>query len=114
MTQTDLIFELDLGLALKEMGLERASEARSDALALGRAYCKKAALSRPERLSDADDAALGFQLAGLPPDLLGPAAGNLFRTGDWEPTDRFVPSARVSRRGGLNRVWRLISNSNGQ
>ena len=79
MTQTNMLFDLDLGLALKRMGLDRAESTRSDALALGRAYCRRAALSRPERLSSADDAALGFQLAGLPPDLLGPAAGALFR-----------------------------------
>ncbi len=107
MTQTDMVFNLSLGQALRDMGLESAQEARRDALELGRAYCRKAALSRSGSLTaTADDAALGFQLAGLPPDLLGNAAGSLFKGSEWEFTGKWVPSARTSNHGRYLRVWR--------
>ena len=107
MTQTDLLFDLDLGLALKREGIERASEGRSDALALGRAYAKKVALSRPDRLVSADDVTFAFVRAGLPADLLGPAAGALFKTPEFEFSGKWMPSNRTSNHGRMNRLWRL-------
>ena len=108
MLETDL-FDLKLGSALRDEGSERAATVRADLLALGRKFCRDAALRRPDRTATADDASRGFLTHNLPADSLGNGAGALFRGKDWEFTGQWKASARVSNHGHQNRVWRLVA-----
>lgn len=105
----DSHFDLRLGQALKEAGLQAASDAKADLLALGRAYVRRAALGRADRSATADDAAVGLVAAGLPADALGNAAGALFRGRDWRFTGRWEKSSRTTNHAHQNRVWELIA-----
>lgn len=100
-------FDLELGEALRDMGMARAASAKEDALALGRALCREAALKRADRTATADDATRGFMEYLLPATLLGNAAGSLFKGGEWEFTGRHVKSQRVTNHAHQNMVWRL-------
>ena len=101
--------DLALGQALKEAGLDRVSDSRKEALFLGRVYVRRAALGRSDRTATADDAAAGFERAGLPADLLGNAAGALFRGKGWAFTGRWQKSERASNHAHQNRVWRYVA-----
>jgi hypothetical protein len=104
--QTELYFDPDLAEILKRAGVAAAENHRKDLLVLGRYYIRQAALSRADKTATADDAARGFLKAGLPCDVLGNAAGALFRGGEWEFTGRMEKSKRITNHAHRNMVWR--------
>lgn len=99
-------FDLKLGEALRDMGMVRAASAKEDALALGRALCREAALKRHDRTATVDDATRGFMEYGLPPTLLGNAAGSLFKGGGWVFAG-YTKSKRVTNHAHTVMIWRL-------
>ena len=54
-----------------------------------------------------DTVSLEMQARGLHPEMLGNAAGSVFRGKDWRFTGRWEKSARVSNHARVNRVWEL-------
>lgn len=113
MTQLDIYSAIDretAGDLLKRLGQHQAASkpGRSVFLDLARLLAARAALRRMDRTATADDARDGFERAELPWELLGNAAGVIFRGQEWEPTDRFSPSRWPARRGGMLRVWRFV------
>ncbi len=103
-----LDFNLAAGIADREEGLALAATNRSELLAIGRTLVKRAALRNYSREATADDAALGLSNMGFPANVLGNAAGSLFRGKEWEFTGQWRPSRRVSNHAHQNRVWRLV------
>lgn len=99
-------FDLELGEALRDMGMARAASAKEDALELGRALCRKAALKRHDRTATVDDATRGFLEYGLPATLLGNAAGSLFKGGGWVFVG-YTKSKRVTNHAHTVMIWRL-------
>lgn len=99
-------FDLQLGLQLKERGLELASEKREDVLSLARKLARQIALRHPKRHCSADDVYIALTPYDLVDDL-GPAAGNLFRGAEWEFTGLWTPSRRSTNHGRSIRIWRL-------
>jgi hypothetical protein len=112
MQQSDLFgataFNARLAEALKEEGIARSQAAHDNLLDLGRQYVKQAALGRDDRTATADDAARGFEAAGLSADSLGNASGALFRGKDWYFTGRWQKSSRATNHSHQNRVWRYV------
>ena len=99
-------FDLELGEALRDMGMARAASAKDDALALGRALCREAALKRHDRTATVDDATRGFMEYELPATLLGNAAGSLFKGGGWVFVG-YTKSKRVTNHDHTKMIWRL-------
>lgn len=104
--QTTFYFDLNVAEILKRKGIASAENHRKDLLTLGRSYLRQAALGRVDRTATADDAARGFINDGLPCDVLGNAAGALFRGGEWEFTGRMEKSKRITNHAHRNMVWR--------
>lgn len=105
------VFNLKLGEALRDMGIEMAASKPQAVmnLMLGRALCRNAAIRRYDRTATADDAARGFIKYGFDANLLGNAAGSLFSGGQWEFTGQWKKSNRVTNHAHQNRVWRLMT-----
>lgn len=106
MNQEELHFDLGVAEILKRKGIASAENHRKDLLILGRSYIRQAALGRGDKTATADDAARGFINDGLPCDVLGNAAGALFRGGEWEFTGRMEKSKRITNHAHRNMVWR--------
>ncbi len=111
-TQQDLAFDkgfdLKLGEALRELGVQRAATVNADGLLLARELCRRAALCRHDKTATADDAARGFLAHGLPADFIGNGAGALFRGRQWKFTGEWVKSFRVTNHAHQNRVWQFL------
>lgn len=101
------VFSIELGEELKQRGMKKAADA-NPFLKPCRAAVRAAALGRTDRTATADDASRYLESIGHPADLLGNAAGSLFRGGEWEWTGRLQPSMRPSRHANQNRIWRLV------
>lgn len=85
---------------------------------------RSAAASRNEVLEKARDIAMGIAMLGdgtcnaddvgkrlyelFDIKTMGPAAGSLFKTEDWEFTGVWVKSTRASNHSRMIRVWRLV------
>lgn len=98
---------LALGETLKAHGIDRAALNRAEILELAREVALEIARGHVLGEVTADDVYLALQDAGEPTELLGPAAGAIFRGKEWVWTGQWVPSTRVSNHARLNRVWRL-------
>jgi hypothetical protein len=101
-------FDPKLGELLKALGMGRAAERNKAALALAKAYVERAARQRVDRTATADDAAAGFEMDGFPPNILGNAAGSLFKGKQWRFTGRWQASKRATNHRHQNRVWELV------
>ena len=100
MNHTPLFDALE-GQRLKEQGMSLAAGKRHDALESAKDWAKYLAKREGEITID-------HVYAECPlVDLLGNAAGNVFRGPDWEFTGKWVKSTRVSNHGRFIRVWRL-------
>ena len=101
--QQNNLFDLDRGERLKKDGMEKAEDNAKTALQLAREIAVEYALSH-NRLCHAD--VVGRILKsrhGI--DTLGPAAGSLFKTKNWEFTGQWIKSARITNHGRMIRVW---------
>lgn len=87
------------------MGL--AADNAKEQLTLARKVAASIAARRGDRTVTADDVGRVLkEVYGL--DTLGPAAGSLFKTPDWEWTGRFTKSKRVTNHSRLLRVWKYV------
>jgi len=102
-------FDPELAKLLKDVGMAAAADRNKAALKLGQAYVERAARRRYNHTATADDAAAGFEMDGFPPNILGNAAGSLFRGKKWRFTGAWKPSERTTNHGHQNRVWQLIA-----
>jgi hypothetical protein len=108
MTQGQLTFDLSEGERRKEDGITQAEDAysRRSLIVIARKIALDIASDRGS--VTADDVFMEMEKRNLNPELLGNAAGSLFRGkefvffGDWKK------SARVSNHARMNRVWHLV------
>jgi hypothetical protein len=107
MHSRDSLFDLSAGEAAKERGKTRAATCRNSILTLAREAVRCKALSRRDRIATVDDAYLWLVEIGKEDDVLGNAAGALFRGAEWECTPMWTASRRKSNHGRMVRVWRL-------
>ena len=102
-----MTFHEQLGEQLRLDGMTVAADNAKEQLSLARKVARSIALRRKDRTATADDVGRVLkEVYAL--DTLGPAAGSLFKTGDWEWTGRFAKSKRVTNHSRLLRVWRYI------
>ena len=107
--QSDL-FSAEKGDRLKREGMAISRDKRSDELIVARSIAMEHVLRYGE--VTADDVGECLDRRGLA-DCLGPAAGSIFKTKDFEWTGKYVKSARVSNHSRMLRVWRLKGVNNG-
>ncbi len=107
MDQGLLTFNLAEGERQKDAGIEQASEALSKArlVAVARQFAFDIAKSRGS--VTADDVFQEMEKRSLYPELLGNAAGSIFRGKDFVFSGQWKKSARVSNHARMNRVWIL-------
>jgi hypothetical protein len=104
MTQTE--FNYEAGQEARDAGLERASnpffrrKALDDARSIARAWAQR------NGSVTFDDVYLEMKILNKHPENLGPAAGNVFRTGEFIPCG-WKQSNRESNHARAMRVWRL-------
>ena len=102
-----MTFDQDRGEQLRLAGMGLAADNAKESLAVARKVATVIAKRRKDRTVTADDVGRVLKdYYGL--DSLGPAAGSLFKTGDWEWTGQFRKSKRVTNHSRLLRVWRYI------
>ncbi len=102
-----MTFHSEHGEQLRLDGMGQAASNTKEYLTLARRCAATYAKGRIDRCATADD--VGRVLKddhGL--DSLGPAAGSLFKTPDWEWSGRWKKSARITNHSRMLRVWRYI------
>ncbi len=104
-------FDIELGEALKVMGMERSANFKTDLLRLGRKFCESAAYKRINLTATADDATKGFHSIGMPASALGNAAGSLFKERHWIFTGEYRKSKRISNHAHRIMVWKLVQHN---
>jgi hypothetical protein len=98
------VFEAQKSESRKERGMSAAAESRSGVLDLARAIARELCNSQGECTSD-DVGELLWQRHQI--KTLGPAAGSLFKSGEFKPTGGMRKSARKKNHARLLFVWRL-------
>lgn len=99
------LFDAVAGERAKQEGMARAADNRAVLLEMARGFAHQHALLHGT--VTADDVARQMAVHGFSPSALGPAAGSLFKTSEWEWTGEYVKSIRVSNHSRMIRVWRL-------
>jgi len=100
------IFDLEKGEALKEVGINLASESKEDLLYLARSIALE--IGATKEFVTNDDIAFEMDKRGVPFELLGPAAGSIFRKQKcWESTGSYVKSRRPRNHAAIISVWKL-------
>lgn len=89
----------------KEAGIALAAAAKPELLAAARTIAKQIATVRGQ--VHMDQVAQEMERGGMDPVALGPAAGSVFKSKEWEWTGEFVKSERITNHSRLLRVWRL-------
>ena len=105
MTQDTLNFDAVVAEQRKEAGLQLAAMERDDALNNARSMARY--LAHVYGTVTFDSVFMEMQARGLHPEMLGNAAGSVFRGKEWRFTGRWEKSARVSNHARVNRVWEL-------
>ena len=101
-------FHESIGEQLRLDGMQQAAGNTKEQLDIARKVAKQIALRRKDRTVTADDVGRVLkEVYGL--DTLGPAAGSIFKTNDWEFTGQWRKSKRVTNHSRMLRVWRLAS-----
>lgn len=88
----------------KTHGMASAAAAQPSALALARIIARELCRTYGETTSD-DVGQVLLTRYGI--ESLGPAAGSIFKSGDFQATGRFRKSERVANHSRLLTVWRL-------
>ena len=104
MKQLDIVFDAPESARKKKEGMEIAASKRNPDLELAREIARELCLKNGS--CDADQ--VGKELLeryGI--NSLGPAAGSIFKSGEFEATGKFVRSARKSNNARLIWVWKL-------
>jgi len=102
------VFEAQKSESRKTRGMGAAAEARSGVLDLARVIARDLCNSQGECTAD-DVGELLWQRHQI--KTMGPAAGSLFKSGEFEPTGTMRKSARKKNHARLLFVWRLKSRS---
>jgi len=89
----------------RRKGMAKAAETREPILQVARRLAIE--ISRIRGKVTADDVQKALIRRGYHPSELGPAAGSIFKTGDFEFTGEWIKSERVSNHSRYLRVWRL-------
>ncbi len=105
MTQLD-IFDAVRSRRRKTHGMEVAAKHQNQLLEKAREVAKELATKDANRETTSDEVSQELSRRGFP-DCLGPAAGSIFKTTDWEFSGKFINSTRVTNHSRLLRVWRL-------
>ena len=100
------LFDAAAGSQARDAGLSLAASHKPVTLAIARMAARLVAGGRPDRTVTADDVVGWLALNGFEYEL-GPLAGAIFRTGEFEDTGRRLKSSRVSNHSREIRVWRL-------
>lgn len=100
------VFEAQKSESRKEHGMAAAADGRADVLELARAIARELCRSRGECTAD-DVGEVLFARHQIV--TMGPAAGSLFKSSEFEPTGAFRKSARKKNHARLLYVWRLRS-----
>ena len=100
-------FDLQDGRDLRDAGKLLASAKRSYVLSYARMLAVTIAKSRPDSCVTADDVYRQLALLGHDGNLLGNAAGSLFRGDRWEFTGQRKQSVRISNHARWIMVWKL-------
>ena len=103
---TDL-FDRAYSESKKRQGMESAALNRPYLLAVARTVAREIALSRPTREVHADDVNYELMTRGIDFQSLGPAAGSIFKTREWDFTGHRIKSKRASNHARELKVWRL-------
>jgi hypothetical protein len=102
------VFEAQKSESRKAHGMGAAAEARSGVLDLARVIARELCHSQGECTAD-DVGELLWQRHQI--KTMGPAAGSLFKSGEFEPTGTMRKSARKKNHARLLFVWRLKARS---
>ena len=100
-------FDHSEGMKLRDAGKMLASSKRAYILSYARVLAVTIAKSKPDRCVTADDVYRQLALLGHDLDLLGNAAGSLFRGDRWEFTGERKKSVRISNHARWIMVWRM-------
>ena len=98
------VFSAEKSTNRKEHGMAAAADGKADVLELARALARELCRSRGECTAD-DVGELLWERHQI--KSMGPAAGSLFKSGEFEPTGAFRKSARKKNHARLLYVWRL-------
>jgi predicted RNase H-like nuclease len=103
------LFEYDAieGERQKDEGMAAAAMARAELLTIAREIARHLAYDRWDRCISADDVLQHMEIRRYPS--LGPAAGSLFQTPEWEFTGQRIKSVRISNHAREIKVWRLLT-----
>lgn len=104
MRQISLTFDAQESAKRKKVGMDSAARSSRELLFMARLVAVE--LGRRNGETDCDEVCQELSRQGFP-DCLGPAAGSIFKTEDWQFTGRFRKSSRVSNHSRLIRIWRL-------
>lgn len=104
---TGNLFDLTTGLSLKLSGMKAAAESQEGALAQARMVAIDIAINKPCRTTDSDEVCGKLEELGLQSNL-GPAAGSIFKTSDWEFTGQRRRSHRITNHAREIKIWRLL------
>jgi hypothetical protein len=99
--------DLFAGQEAKDAGIAQANECRNELVEQLRGHLKLLARSRGNRVASADDFEHILSLIGKTYADLGPAAGGVFKSSDWEFTGLWSPSQRKSNNARRIAIWRL-------
>jgi hypothetical protein len=104
MTQPTL-FDLNEGNRLRVTGSILARDSRSELFAIARGLAVN--LAREHGTVSYDDVYREMVASGMSPELMGNAAGSLFRGNEFQFTGQWKRSERISNHARVIRVWRL-------
>ncbi len=96
---------MQLGLQLRDRGIDRVVDNNREWVESMRAQARRIARSRDSREVTVDDLRPFTKLYGTP--ISNNAWGGIFRGSEWK-LDRYRPSARGKRHGGRIGVWKLV------
>ena len=110
--QGELTFDLAEGEHCRDAGIDQAADAfcRRNMIVAAREIASKIASTRGS--VTADDVFMEMERRNLNPELLGNAAGSLFRGKEFVFFGEWKKSARVSNHARMNRVWHLVGRIN--
>lgn len=99
-------FDYAKAVVLKEQGMKVAADNRVGILQQARAIALELGRRHPRNECTADAVSMELQRRSLPSNL-GPAAGSIFKDGNWYFTGQRIRSKRITNHAREIKVWRL-------
>ena len=100
------MFNRQVSIDAKNTGMAAAAEAKAERLNVARQIALYLGACSPDNTCTADAVGKELRRRGLD-DNLGPAAGSIFKDGNWEFTGERILSSRKSNHARELKVWRL-------